>query len=96
MPAMPDARTRRGWDRGVDGIAAREGTDARRRFTGQAARVPTGCLPVMLILRRGPLEHPGRSLSGLRYPSHEPERDAATPVERQVPQPVKDLARTRS
>ena len=46
---------------GVDGIA-REGTDARR-FTGQAARVSTGCPPVMLILRRGPLERPGRSLS---------------------------------
>ena len=75
---MPDARIRRGWDRGVDGIA-QEGTDARRRFTGQAARVSTGCLPVMLILRRGPLERPGRSLSGLRYPSHELERDAATP-----------------
>ena len=79
MPAMPDARTRRRWDRGVDGIA-QEGTDARRRFTGQAARVSTGCLPVMLILRRGPLERPGRSLSGLRYPSHEPEHDAATPT----------------
>ena len=78
MPAMPDARTRRGWDRGVDGIA-QEGTDARRRFTGQAARVSTGCVRVMLILRRGPLERPGRSLSGLRYPSHELERDAAAP-----------------
>ncbi len=79
----------------MDGIA-QEGTDARRRLTGQAARVSAGCLPVMLILRRGRLERPGRSLSGLRYPGHELERDAVTPFERQVPQPAKDLARTRS
>jgi len=53
---------------------AQEGTDAGHRFTGRAARVSTGCLPVMLILRRGPPEHPGLSLSSLRYHSHELER----------------------
>jgi len=70
LPGLRDTPARRTLGPGADEIA-QEGTDARHRFTGQAARVSTGCLPVMLILRRDPPEHPGRSLSSLRYHGHE-------------------------
>ena len=64
-------------------------------------RVSTACLPVMLILTRqgcvaSALERPSRPLPGLRYRRHELEQDALVRINRRVPRPLTDLARTRS
>ena len=69
------------------------------RFTGEAARVPAACLPIMLILTRyGPrvAVRPGARPVTVwpALPQPRPGTRRAGPIDRRVPQPLNDLART--
>ena len=71
-----------------------------RRFTGEAARVSTACLPIMLILTRYGLRVAVRSSARPvtvrpALPQPRPGTRRAGPIDRRVPQPLNDLARTR-
>ena len=79
---------------------AQEGTDAAAALQERQPRVPAACLPIMLILTRyGPrvAVRPGARPVTVRpaLPQPRPGTRHAGPIDRRVPQPLNDLARTR-